>query len=312
MIFANIRPQRLARPLLVSLLVGLVGCSPIDLVNTASRDSHYTKHGDIEYGRAARQQLDVYSPTAISDSAPVVVFYYGGGWKSGDRASYEFVASALTKAGMTVVIPDYRLFPDVVFPAFVEDSAEALAWTVRNISAFGGNADQLFVMGHSAGAHIAALLALDRRYLSDAGIDASIVRGMIGLSGPYDFLPLERGYLEDVFPEATRARSQPIRYVSSDAPATLLIHGDDDNTVRIANSTALADVLRACGVPVELKTYDGVGHARVVAAIAPPLDFLGGTLQDTTDFIQREARQRVAGVAAAPRAQQCGTRFPGY
>jgi acetyl esterase/lipase len=134
---------------------------------------------------------------------------------------------------------------------------------------------------------------------------------MIGLSGPYDFLPLQRGYLEEVFPPALRARSQPIRYVSSDAPATLLIHGNDDNTVRIANSRTLADVLTACGVQVELKTYDGVGHARVVAAIAPPLDFLGKTLQDTTAFIRREL-QRPAGDSSPSEAQQCGRRFSGY
>lgn len=277
-----------ASALLGVLLALAAGCSALDLINKASPDAHYSSHRDIPYGNTSRQILDVYTPNERAAEPAVVVFFYGGGWRDGSREKYEFIASALTRSGITVVIPDYRLYPDVVFPDFVTDGAAAVAWTYENIGDFNESSAPIFLMGHSAGAHIAASLAFDGRYLRDEDASPERIRGFIGLSGPYDFLPLEKGYLEDVFPESLRARSQPIRYVSSAAPTTLLIHGDDDTTVRISNSRSLAERLRACGVSVELKSYEGVGHARVVAAIAPPLDFLASTMEDTVSFIQRE------------------------
>lgn len=146
----------------------------------------------------------------------MVVFFYGGGWREGEKADYEFVASTLTKSGFTVVIPDYRLYPDVTFPAFVEDGAKAVAWVNQNLLA--GSDRPLVIMGHSAGAHIAALLALDAEYLQAKDMDVRRIAGWAGLSGPYDFLPINSGYLLDVFPEFTRAESQPIRYASENAP----------------------------------------------------------------------------------------------
>lgn len=273
----------------VLLSAAVAACSPLGVVNTASPDEHFQKNADIAFGSAPRQTLDIYSPIDAESATPVVVFFYGGGWRSGAKESYEFVASALTEAGLTVVIPDYRLFPDVTFPTFVEDGAKAYAWVISNIERFGGRPEQTFVMGHSAGAHIAASIALDGRYLERENLTTDSIRGFIGLSGPYDFLPLS-GYLEDVFPEPQRTQSQPIEFVSRSAPPTLLIHGEEDDTVRIENSESLARKLRESGVDVRLKTYEGVGHARVVAAMAPPLDFLAQTFEDSVTFIEEIAR----------------------
>lgn len=268
-----------------AILLSFVACSPLTVLNTATPSGHFERTADIPYGDEPRQRLDVYVPESISTPAPMVIFYYGGGWRDGSKNDYEFVAASLTEAGNIVVIPDYRLFPDVVFPTFVDDGAAAAAWALDNSERLGGDPGRIFVMGHSAGAHIAALLALDHQYLTAAGVSGQPFAGLIGLSGPYDFLPIESGYLLDVFPEDLREDSQPVNFVSSRAPRTLLIHGNDDETVRPRNSRSLAESLRSEGVDVTTTYYDDVGHARVVVALAPPLSFISSTLDDSIAFI---------------------------
>ncbi|NNF52040.1 MAG: alpha/beta hydrolase, partial [Gammaproteobacteria bacterium] len=183
-------------------------------------------------------------------------------------------------------------FPEVRFPAFVNDGASAVAWVARNIAGYGGSPERIHLMGHSAGAHIAAMLAYDPTYLQASGAGDIRVERFIGLSGPYDFLPLKLDYLKDVFPEALRQQSQPINFVSADAPPTLLIHGSADDVVLSSNSESLAQALSQSGTPVELRLYEGVGHARVVAALAPPLGFTGSTLEDAIAFIGAAAKLR--------------------
>jgi acetyl esterase/lipase len=192
-----------------------------------------------------------------------------------------------------VAIPDYRVYPDVRFPAFVDDAARAVARVLERE----GRGRAVYLAGHSAGAHIAALLANDPRYLERAGVDAARIDGFVGLSGPYDFLPIESGYLLEVFPEATRVESQPIRFAGSRSPATLLIHGADDGVVEPGNSERLAGRLEAAGVPVQLRIYDGAGHVAVAAALAPRLQFVADTLDDVASWIQ--AREAGASMAFA-------------
>lgn len=262
----------------------LVGCSPLGLVNRLSPSGHYNLASGVAFGDQARQTLDIYTPQNRTDAAPVIVFFYGGGWRDGEKGDYEFVASALTEAGYVVVIPDYRLFPRVVFPAFVEDAAQAVSWTLRNAGDYGADTDTLFVMGHSAGAHIAALLSTDERYLDAHNIALSQLSGFAGLSGPYDFLPIDSGYLLNVFPEDVRDASQPVNFVTAKSPPTLLIHGADDDVVKLENSARLARALSAHDVAVTLRVYDGAGHAIVAAALAPPLNFTAETLEDVRKF----------------------------
>ncbi|NGX16801.1 alpha/beta hydrolase [Wenzhouxiangella sp. XN24] len=271
----------------VLLLLGAVlcsGCGALTVVNALSPSEHYVAETGQAYGDAPRQRLDVYRPDAAAPDAPVVVFFYGNGWREASRSDFEFVAAALTEVGYIVVIPDYRGHPDATFPRFVEDGAAAVAWTAGHVDGVRDGRRRLFLAGHSAGAHIAAMLAFDRRYL-DALEDPPPVAGFIGLSGPYDFLPLEEGYLQEVFPESLRERSQPINFVSADAPPTLLIHGADDTRVLPGNSVHLLQALRTHDVPATLEIYPDTGHARVVAALAPPLGFLGDTLGDIVEFI---------------------------
>lgn len=286
--------------LLLAAASMLAGCSAFDLINSTSPSGHYQRSVDQRYGELPRQRADVYVPRARNAAgSPLVVFFYGGGWKDGAKANYEFVAASLTRRGIVVVIPDYRLYPDVRFPSFVEDGAAALAWAIDNASRFDADTSRIFVMGHSAGAHIAALLALDPAYLDAAGSDVGALAGFIGLSGPYDFLPIEGGYLADLFPEQRREASQPINFVRVGAPPTLLIHGTDDDTVWPRNSERLAAALEAVDVPVTLRLYEDVGHARVVATLAPPLRFLAATLDDCIEFIRG-----IPGAARRPASSQ--------
>jgi len=278
--------RRVSRPIASLLMVILLSaCSALQVISSTSPSSHYQKTEGIRYAEGERGRLDLYEPKALSPDAPTVVFFYGGGWRNGSRGKYEFVASALTRAGFRVVIPDYRIYPEVRFPDFIIDGARAVAWTRGYLDRPGEASGGIYLMGHSAGAQIAALLATDRRYLDQQSVQPEVIFGLIGLSGPYDFLPLQSGYLEQVFPEGVRADSQPIRFVSPEAPTTLLIHGEDDEVVEPGNSERFADALRSAGVEVRVELYPGTGHATVAAALAPRLDFLADTLEDTIEFI---------------------------
>ena len=273
--------------LLPILALLLAGCSPLKLLSVVSPSGHYERAADLHYGDQQRQILDVYTPLEGSEDAPLVVYFYGGGWRDGHKEEFEFVASSLTQAGFVVAIPDYQLYPDVVFPTYVEDGAAAVAWALENASRFGADRSRTYLMGHSAGAQIAALLAIDGRYLEGEGADSRNIVGLLGLSGPYDFLPLtEDNYLQQLFPPPVRDASQAIRFVSAEAPPTLLIHGGDDDIVEPGNSVRLAARLESFDVPVTLKNYAGVGHGRIVVALAPPLDFIASTLEDCIAFIQ--------------------------
>ena len=274
--------------LILAATAALSGCRPVTAINVLSPSAHFERLADVAYGAERRQSMDVYRPVDEAPDAPVVVFFYGNGWREAAKADFEFVASALTGAGMVVLIPDYRVYPEVAFPAFVEDGARAVAWAAEHIDGVADGERPLFLMGHSAGAQIAALLALDDSYLDALERPAPPVAGFIGLSGPYDFLPLESGYLEQVFPEDTRPLSQPIEFVTARAPRTLLIHGTDDRRVLPEHSERLARRLEDAGVPVTLKFYDGTGHIRVVAAMAPPLQYIADTLADCIEFIESD------------------------
>jgi len=215
-----------------------------------------------------------------------VVFFCGGRWSGGQRSDYAFVGAALAERGIVVVIPDYRIYPDVRFPAFVEDGARAVRWTGDHIARYGGDPGRIHVMGHSAGAHIAAMLALDRDYL-DGRVDLA---GMIGLAGPYDFLPLEAADLRDMFgPPERFPASQPIEFARGDAPPMLLLHGLDDDTVWPRNSRNLAAAIHARGGRVGTHFYDDINHAEIVGALSDIGDFLAPVRADVLAFIEKPA-----------------------
>lgn len=243
------------------------------ILNALTSRSGYTLQRDLSYGPETRQKLDLYRPEADAANAPLIVFFYGGNWSDGSRDFYRFVAQPFASRGFIVAIPDYRLFPEVTFPAFVEDGARAVAYLWRSERKPDGSPRQIILMGHSAGAQIAALLALDEHYLREAGLPAHAVVATVGMSGPYDFLPLTEARYEAVFPEATRASSQPIAFADGREAPMLVMTGDADRTVSPGNSRRLAARIKMKGGEVTLKTYPGVGHLGMILTLAAVIPF---------------------------------------
>jgi acetyl esterase/lipase len=210
--------------------------------------------------------LDVYRPAEpVARGAPVVVFFYGGSWRSGERAWYRFVGRALAREGVVVVIPDYRKAPAHAFPDFMQDAARATAWAHAHAAEVGGDPRRVFLMGHSAGGQIAALLATDARYLAAEGLRPRQLAGVVGLAGPYDFLPLTSEAVKQALgPSGGWPATQPVNFVDGDEPPFLLLHGDADHTVAPANAPRLAATLRAKGVPVQVVRIPDVGHVGLV------------------------------------------------
>ncbi len=271
----------------------LVACSPLTAVNAVSSASGSDSTVDVAYGPGARNKLDIYRPAKATAAAPVVVFFYGGNWTTGQRRDYAFVGRALAARGIVVVIPDYRLYPEVRYPDFLVDSAQAVAWTAQQIGRYGGDPARLFVMGHSAGAYNAAMLALDPRWLGKHGTAPAALRGWIGLAGPYDFLPITNLTTRPVFhyPD-TPAASQPINHADASVLPALLIAARKDGLVNPAQNTgALAARLRSHGVPVQEIYYGGVSHTTLLASLASPLRALAPTLDAVEQFVQAPLTQ---------------------
>jgi acetyl esterase/lipase len=233
--------------------------------------------------------LDVYVPTSepVQDGKgrPIVVFFYGGSWQNGNRGDYLFVGEALASRGFVAVLPDYRTWPETGFPGFIDDAAAAVRWARDHASEYGGDPSRLFLTGHSAGAQIAVLLATDGRYLAAQDLGKRDVRGVIGLAGPYDFLPLSDPTLEAIFPDAMRSASQPINFVHGDEPPMFLAAGTRDTTVDPGNTDRLAARLSAAGDRVEVKHYRGLSHASLIGVVAAPLRGLAPVLDDVSRFI---------------------------
>jgi acetyl esterase/lipase len=278
--------------LIMALLLSLTACASSRLINAFIPDEGYVVHNNLGYGELPRQALDVYVPEPKPAKAPVVVFFYGGRWSGGTRDFYRFVGQALVSRGYVAVIADYRIYPEVKFPAFVEDGARAVRWARAHAGEFGGDPGKLFVMGHSSGAHIAAMLALDPQYLQAVGGRRDWLAGMIGLSGPYDFLPLTDEDLKDMFgPPAHYPQSQPINFVDGRNPPLLLLHGRTDTTVKLRNTVNLTEKIQQQGGQVETVIYPVMGHVRMVASLAAPLRFTSDVLEDVIRFIGGQANR---------------------
>jgi acetyl esterase/lipase len=252
--------------LLLSTLV-LAGCSGVyyRTINAGVDDERISW---ATYAPDRNLALDVHRPAAGTAAAPVVVFLHGGSWRHGDREGYRFVGQRLAEAGALVLVADYRKAPDHAFPDFMHDAAAAVAWARDNAARLGGDPDRLYLMGHSAGAHIAALLATDGQYLEAVGLRPKDLVGVIAVAGPYDFLPLTDPELKEVFgPEARWPDSQPVNFVDGDEPPFLLLHGDRDRIVWPRNSERLAARLAAAGSDARYVPVEGVGHIRILLGL---------------------------------------------
>ena len=282
------RVTRVVRRSLLRVTAGLAAtaCSPVQILNGLA-PSRLVADG-LPYGEDERQKLDIYAP-AGAGPFPVLVFLYGGAWDSGNRAIYRFLGGAFASRGIVTVVPDYRLYPAVRFPAFLQDCAAAVRWVRDNIGRYGGAPGPFWLMGHSAGAYNAAMLGLDPAWLGQAGMARSDLRGVVGVSGPYDFVP-DTDELRDIFgPPEQYPRTQPINFVDGHEPPMLLLTGTADTTVRPGNTTRLAARIREKGGAVQDRFYPGIDHIEIIGAVGTPLHFLAPTLRDSLLFMGQDA-----------------------
>jgi acetyl esterase/lipase len=278
----------LFRFLLLLSSMAMSGCSRFAALDAVVPSWGYTRVANIAYGPLPRQTLDVYHPCSKAPT-DIVIFFYGGDIQNGTKQNYRFVAQALTSRGFIAVLPDYRLYPIVTFPAFIDDGALAVRWVHDHAREIGGDPDHVYLMGHSAGAYIAVMLSLDGQYLKRVGLDRSAIRATASLSGPFDFIPppedrgvfgMSRG---DTNP---RPQIEPINFVDGHAPPILLIQGLQDPEVDPANATELAALIRKKGGEVNLIGYPNCAHVGVALALAFPFRWHAPVLHDTVKFFR--------------------------
>jgi acetyl esterase/lipase len=271
--------------LVAAALLG--GCASQQVLNSLSSDEGFRLTENVPYDAATGLTLDVYRP-GVAGPAPVVVFFHGGRWSSGDKSEYKFVGQALASRGFVAVLPNLRQYPAVRFPEFVNDAARAVRWTRDNIGNYGGNPQTLFIMGHSSGAHIAAMLALNGEYLKKVDMQRTDLKGMIGLAGAYDFLPITAPDLRDIFgPPEKFQYSQPIFFVDGKNPPLLLIHGRNDDVIFADNTLNLARAVSKAGGAVETVMYDNLSHSMIVGSLASYLRGRADVLDQIEDFLKR-------------------------
>ncbi|WP_425229376.1 alpha/beta hydrolase [Sphingomonas sp.] len=245
---------------------------------------------DVPFGTTG-QTLDIWAPDApAAGPRPVLIWFYGGGWVHGDRRAYDFAARAFARAGFVVVVPDYRKVPQVRFPAFVQDGAAAVHWVRDHVARYGGDPGRVALSGHSAGAYIVAMLALDRRWLRAEGVDPAIVRAGVPMCGPYDFYPFTGRAVEAMRGVREPAMTQPIQFARADAPPLMLISAGEDVQVRARNAINLTARLRSLGAPVIHRDYPGLSHENVAMALSVPFRGKAPVLADSIAFLRQHLR----------------------
>ncbi len=263
----------------------LSACQPFGLINLLVSRSGYDLHRGLAYGDDPRQRLDIYVPRGLKAPAPVLLFFYGGSWQLGTRGDYLALGQAFASAGIVTAVADYRLYPQVKYPGFVEDAARALAWLHAHAGEYGGDGARIFVSGHSAGAYNAVMLASEPQFLQAKGGSLDWIKGVIGIAGPYNFLPMHDPAYIDMFHGANNIDSMPVHHVNGARPPMLLITGEQDATVAPHNSDDMARSLESFGNSVRVIRYPGIGHTGVILSLVPGFRGTTALRQDMLDFI---------------------------
>jgi acetyl esterase/lipase len=259
------------------------GPAQLDLLDRFWPGPKATQVGNSLAFGAHGQTLNIWR-SGNRQKAPVVIFFYGGGWVAGRADDYGFAARAYASKGFVVAIPDYRKVPQVRFPAFVQDAADSVRWAKDNIAGYGGDPDRIALVGHSAGAHSVAMLALDPQWLAAAGAPG-VVKAAVGLSGPYDFYPFTGRAIAAMGQWPRPAETQPINFARKGAPPMMLVTGTADTTVRPHNARNLFKRLTAAGATVVLREYPDQGHEQIAMALSLPFRRKSNVLDDSSAFL---------------------------
>ncbi len=265
----------------VMTVFGVAACAPVTLLNTITPSDSFTKAKNLSYGDLDRQKLDIYRAESPRANAPVLLFIHGGSWEDGSKDIYKFLAEGFTSEGFDVVVPNYRLYPDAVYPQMIEDSAKAVAFAAQQ---YPGR--PLVVMGHSAGAYNALMVGLNKDYLSAEGAAlCQTVAGLVSLSGPTGIIPLKEEPYITIFPDRFTKGDAPLNNVTAPTPPMFFGHGSDDKTVYPQNSEALAEKITARGGLAQVKVYDGMNHTDAVKVLSRHFDGDASLKNDIIDFV---------------------------
>lgn len=294
------RPVPVRKLLILFTVFLMSACSQQQIVNDLTTDKGYRLASNIAFDSTTGLALDVYSP-ANAARAPVVVFFFGGRWAEGSKEQYKFVGQALADRGIVAVIPNQRLYPQVRYPKFLQDNARAVRWTREQIAQYGGDPNRIVLLGHSSGAYNAVMLTLKDDLLKQVGGDRTWIRGTIGLSGPYDFLPITDPDLRDLFgaPEYYD-QTQPVLYPDGKNPPILLMHGQDDQIVYVKNTESLAARISAANGPVETVIYPKMSHRKMIASIATSSVVKLAVGQSDVGYYINDFVKRVTSASAKP------------
>lgn len=268
-------------------LVLLSGCAARNLAEHLLLGGRPDVVENLSYGENSRQRLDVYRTHNGPGSAPVIVFLYGGRWQHGSRGDYRLLGNAISRQGLVAVVPDYRIYPAARFPDWIQDAARVVRWVQDSIGSFGGDPARVFVVGHSAGAHTTALLALDEQYLRAVGLSANAVQGFASLAGPVATEWTDPDVQALMGPREQWSMTYPLEYVDGSEKPLLLLHGGKDKVVAAASSLRLAAQVRERGGCVRLKVYPGLGHIGIVIALSLPLFDIAPVLDEVIRFVRR-------------------------
>jgi acetyl esterase/lipase len=301
------------KALLLCLL--LVACVPTNtprseagsalyiLSNTSGLEGTQRLEG-IAYGAHPRQKLDVYVPTGTQAAAKgIVVFGYGGGYTDGNRDEYRFIGQVFASLGLVTVVYDYRLFPEVRFPTYLEDAALAVRWAYDHAGDYGADKYAMLLAGHSAGAHIAALLATNPKYLEAVQMQPRQLGLVLALGGGYQFWNAQTGFISpdiaQVMQGAAPLETQPIEFISPFSANMVLMHGSQDQVLPIGQARAFAARAKQVGADVTLLEYPG-DHASTVIDLSTTLRFRSSQYNDLVKVLKARGFLDESSPAAAP------------
>jgi len=245
-------------------LLSCAACAPVNILNAITPSGSYNLSKNMAYGDQDRQNLDVYNAISAKADSPIIMFIHGGSWDSGSKDIYKFVGQGFAKDGYTVIIPNYRLYPEALFPDFIHDIALATAWTHRTYPK-----RKIILIGHSAGAHTALNLTLNDVFLRDAGVNrCAVIAGTVGLAGPYGERPFAKEPFITIFPDRNTGDDAPRNLARHPSPPLLLLTGAADTTVHPDNASLLAQKVTARGGLATSRSYAGVTHTDIVKVLS--------------------------------------------
>ena len=272
--------------------------SALDVVNTITSSGGVGVSKNILYGDAPLQDLDIYYPKplaqaiqkqqVISTDYPMVVFVHGGSWENGSKEDYAFVGESLAQAGYVTAVINYRKAPEHVYPDYVEDTAQAIAWSYSNAASLHADPARFAVIGHSAGAFNMMAAISNEDFLAPYDIMPKDISAVVGIAGPYSYDFRQYGGSSAFAADATPDEVMPDRHIKGSQPPYLLLTAEKDKVVYDQNTIKMTKALRDFGATVENGEIKGASHATSIGAMASPLHWLNDVRTQVLSYLDKE------------------------